>query len=80
MVEKGVDTAIVTDPLSLAWQDAFDIAVIVSSDADFVPAAQNLQDRGLKLINASWTGHGHHLAKGCWGSFDLDGVAPPILR
>lgn len=79
-VEKGVDTAIVTDLLSLAWQDAFDIAVIVSSDADFVPAAQNLLDRGLKVINASWTGHGHHLAKACWGSFDLDAVAPRILR
>lgn len=80
MVEKGVDTAIVTDLLSLAWQDAFNIAVIVSSDADFVPAAQNLQDRGLKVINASWAGHGHHLAKACWGSFDLDSVAPRILR
>lgn len=80
MVEKGVDTAIVTDLLSLAWQDAFDVAVIVSSDADFVPAAQNLQERGLKVINASWSGHGHHLAKACWGSFNLDDVAPRILR
>lgn len=80
MVEKGVDTAIVTDLLSLAWQCAFDVAVIVSSDADFVPAAHNLQERGLKVINASWSGHGHHLAKSCWGSFNLDDVAPRILR
>lgn len=80
MVEKGVDTAIVTDLLSLAWQDGFDIAVIVSSDADFVPAAKNLQDRGLKVVNGSWSGHGHHLAKACWGSFNLDDIAPRILR
>lgn len=80
MVEKGVDTAIVTDLLSLAWQDAYDIAIIVSSDADFVPAAIRLQERGLKVINAGWSGTGHHLAKACWGSFNMDDLAQGICR
>lgn len=80
MVEKGVDTAIVTDLFSLAWQNAFDVAVIVSSDADFVPAAIRLQERGLKIVNAAWGGHGHHLAKACWGSFLLDEVLSRLVR
>src|SRR5205823_992680 len=44
--EKGVDAAIVTDMLSLAWQNAYDVAVLVSSDADFVPAVERIQTQG----------------------------------
>jgi len=36
-VEKGIDTAIVTDMISLAWEDAWDVAILVSSDRDFIP-------------------------------------------
>lgn len=78
--EKGVDSSIVTDMLSLAWQQAYDIAVLVSSDADFVPAVTKIQEGGLKVINAAWTGRGHHLKRACWGSFDLDPLAPSITR
>ena len=35
--EKGIDTAIVTDMMSLAWADVYDVAVLVSSDKDFIP-------------------------------------------
>ncbi|MBU1494924.1 MAG: NYN domain-containing protein [Actinobacteria bacterium] len=43
--EKGVDSAIVTDLLSLAVESAFDLAVLVSSDADLIPAVEWVQDR-----------------------------------
>ena len=33
--EKGVDVAIATDMIKLAWEDAYDWAVLVSSDRDF---------------------------------------------
>jgi hypothetical protein len=33
--EKGVDTAIVTDMLSPAWQDAYDIAVLIRPRHDY---------------------------------------------
>ena len=36
--EKGVDVAIATDMIKLAWEDAYDWAVLVSSDRDFIPA------------------------------------------
>lgn len=78
--EKGIDTHVVTDLLSLAWQEAFDVAVLLSSDADFVPAVIRIQEKGLKVINASWAGHGHEVKKACWGSFDLDLVARELCR
>jgi uncharacterized LabA/DUF88 family protein len=78
--EKGVDAAIVTDMLSLAWQNAYDVAVLVSSDADFVPAVERVQERGLKVINAGWAGKGHELKAACWGSFDLDTITATICR
>lgn len=79
-VEKGVDTQIVTDLLSLAWQDAFDVAVLLSSDADFVPAVIRVQEKGLKVVNASWSGHGHELKRKCWASFDLDTISGGLIR
>ncbi|MEQ1832444.1 MAG: NYN domain-containing protein [Candidatus Eisenbacteria bacterium] len=79
-VEKGVDTAIVTDLLSLAWEQAFDVAILVSSDSDLVPGVERLQERGPKVINATWRGHGHHLAKASWGSFDLDTMVAELTR
>jgi uncharacterized LabA/DUF88 family protein len=78
--EKGVDTAIVTDLLSLAWEDAFDIAILVSSDADHVPAVTRLQEKGFKVINAAWRNHGFDLAKTAWGSFYLDDVIDTLRR
>ena len=39
-VEKGVDTALVTDLIQAAIDDLFDTAVLISADADFVPAAE----------------------------------------
>ena len=78
--EKGVDTAIATDLLSLAWEGAYDVAILVSSDADFVPAVERLQEKGLKVINATWRGHGHQLARVCWASFEIDGLTTSLVR
>jgi uncharacterized LabA/DUF88 family protein len=58
-VEKGVDAALVTDLLSLAWQNAFDLAVLVSSDGDFVPAVISVQAKGLKIMNVQVRLIGH---------------------
>ena len=40
--EKGVDTRIVTDMISLAWVGNYDVAVLVSSDRDFIPVVEFL--------------------------------------
>jgi len=78
--EKGVDSAIVTDLLSLASEEAFEVAILVSSDADFVPAVDWLQSRGFKVINATWARHGFELAKISWASMELDSVMAELTR
>lgn len=69
--EKGIDTAIVTDMIRLAWERAYDIAVLVTSDSDFIPAVEFLDQRGLKTVQAGFPPAGAALAKACWASFDL---------
>jgi len=78
--EKGIDAAIATDLLSLAWEGVLDVAVLVSGDSDFVPAVERIQEKGLKVVNATWRNHGHELAHTCWASFDLDSVVGSLLR
>ncbi len=71
MEEKGIDTAIVTDMIRLAWEDAYDVAILVSSDSDFIPAVEFLDQRGLKVIQAGFPPQGRDLAAPSWASFDL---------
>jgi len=78
--EKGIDTAIATDLLSLAWEGALDIAVLVSGDSDFVPAVERIQERGLKVVNATWRNHGHELAQTCWSSIEVDSLIARLTR
>jgi uncharacterized LabA/DUF88 family protein len=70
-IEKGVDTAIVTDMIRLAWEDGHDVGVLVSSDRDLVPAVAFLDAKGRKTIQAGFPPIGVDLATTCWGSFDL---------
>lgn len=79
-IEKGTDAAILTDMFSLAWEQAYEVAILVSGDADMVPAVEKIQDRGLKVINATWDKHGHHLAKACWASFIIDPIVAQLTR
>lgn len=70
-VEKGVDTAIATDMIRLAWEGAYDIAVLASSDSDLVPAVQFLDQKGRKVVQAGFPPSGVQLATSCWASFDI---------
>jgi len=72
--EKSIDTKIVTDMISLAWEDAYDVAVLVSSDQDFVPAAEHLQKKGKKVVHAGFRPDGALLRQKCWASIDI----PPL--
>jgi uncharacterized LabA/DUF88 family protein len=70
-IEKGVDTAIATAMIRLAWEDTFDIAVLATCDGDFVPAVEFLDLRGRKVVQAGFPPSGAELATACWGSFDV---------
>lgn len=74
--EKGVDTRIVTDMMSLAWSGGYDVGVLVSADRDFVPVAEELQKRGFKIIHAQINGSGQDLARHCWGVLDVGALMP----
>lgn len=68
--EKGVDTLIATDMIRLAWENAYDIAVLASSDSDLVPAVEFLSLKGRKVVQAGFPPLGVALATACWASFD----------
>lgn len=78
--EKTVDARIVTDLIGLAWEKAYDVAILVSSDKDFIPAVEHLQRKNIHVVNATWRGRGHELAKICWASVELDGFTTALTR
>ena len=78
--EKMVDSAIIADMLSLAWDKSFETAILLSSDADMIPAVESLQRHNLKVINATWRGHGHELARTSWASFEIDELLEKLKR
>ena len=45
-VEKGIDVMLVTDLLQFAWNDLYDVAVLVSGDSDFAYALQAVKNMG----------------------------------
>ena len=53
--QKGVDVALVTDTISLAVEKAYDIAIIVSGDNDFVDAVNFVKAKGLKVWVVSFS-------------------------
>ena len=78
--EKGVDTRIATDMISLAWANGFNTAVLASADKDFVPVVEFLQTKGIKVIHAAFPPAGSHLSQKCWGSIDVKSLFPLISR
>ena len=69
--EKGIDTRIVTDMIKLAWANAYDAAVVVSSDRDFVPVAEFLQTKGIKVVHGAFPPLGSELSQKCWASIRI---------
>lgn len=69
--EKGVDTLIATDMIRLAWEEAYDLAVLATSDRDLIPAVEFLNLKGRKVIHAGFPPAGADLATSCWASFDV---------
>ncbi|RLI76835.1 NYN domain-containing protein [Archaeoglobales archaeon] len=51
-IEKGVDVALVTDMLSLGFKNAYDVAILVSGDNDFVHAVEELKAHG-KIVEVA---------------------------
>ena len=84
-VEKGIDTALLTDIIKSAFDDTFDQAILISEDSDFVPAVKFIQERWAKQIfHAYFRGRSDELRNACWKHIFLDDfmseLVPPIPR
>lgn len=51
--EKQVDVYLATQVVALAYENAYDIAIIVSGDEDYVPAIEVVQQKGKIVIAVS---------------------------
>ncbi len=78
--EKGVDVQIATDMITLAWENTYDIAVLVSADSDFVPLAEFLKTKGKKVVHGQFPPKGAELAQKCWAPIDLTAIRQTFRR
>lgn len=64
-VEKGIDVRIAIDMVSLAYTQAYDVAILVSNDADLVPAVEKVKDLGKHVEYAYLSRKTVQLAESC---------------
>jgi len=75
--EKRVDTRLVADLIHYAANGAFDVAVLVSGDEDFVPAVEAARELGKQVWVATWSTEelSKDLRVRCFGEIRLsDGI------
>ena len=48
-IEKGVDVALITKMLSFAFKGAYDVAILISGDEDFVEAVDEIRNLGKRV-------------------------------
>ena len=53
-IEKGIDIMLATDLLRLAWEDLYDVGILVSGDGDFAYAVQAVKDVGKHIEVAAF--------------------------
>ncbi len=80
MVEKGVDVNLAVDMVSCAYNNKFDVAILVSNDADFVPAVLEVQALAKKVCNVIFPKtKSYHLTKICDESIYIKDISNFLL-
>lgn len=72
-VEKGVDTMLVCDMLSLAMRGFYDLGVVISDDSDLIPSiesVQNVLDR--QIVHLGFSDSGKRIRSSAWAHLLLD--------
>jgi len=69
-IEKGVDVALITKMLSFGFKNAYDVAILVSGDADYIEAVEQIRDLGKRVEIISFKGA---IAPGLRKIADIDG-------
>lgn len=74
MVEKGVDASIVTALYEGAINNSYDIALLLSNDADHIPAITTIQDRlNKQIVHIGFKRGGNEVRSAAWSHVTLDG-------
>jgi uncharacterized LabA/DUF88 family protein len=69
---KGDDVNLAIDLVKGAYENLYDIAIIVSGDEDFLPAIELVQEKGKKVINAFFPkSSAYRLRTRCNGSINI---------
>lgn len=53
-VEKGADVGLASELIALGYEEAYDVAILVTGDDDFTRAVKYVQDRGKLVVVASF--------------------------
>ncbi|HCJ65937.1 MAG TPA: NYN domain-containing protein [Elusimicrobia bacterium] len=73
--QKGVDIYLASDMLSLAYKNAYDIAVLISGDVDYVKVVEEIKSLGKIVAVASFKyGRSDDLIKSCDRHIRLDDI------
>ena len=78
-VEKGVDTALVTDLIRLGIDNHYDRAILIAGDADHIPAMEFLGSRLIQVTHAWFKGSSNELRNACWDHLHFDDLMPSII-
>lgn len=79
-VEKGIDTALLTDLIRSAFDNTFEYAVLITEDSDFIPAVKFIQERWTKqIIHAFFRGKSDELRNACWKHIFFDDMMADLL-
>lgn len=78
-VEKGVDTSIAIELFHYALDNVYEKAILISNDADFVPAIEYIQRRGNQIIHAGFKNQAFEIKKACWDHIDFEDIMTELL-
>lgn len=74
MVEKGVDASIVTALYEGALNNSYDVALLLSNDADHIPAIRTIQERlNKQIVHVGFKQGGAEIRTATWSHVILDG-------
>ena len=78
---KGDDIYLATDMLSFAYENVYDIAILVSGDGDFVPVIKKVQKLGKNVENAYFSiSRSDFLRSVCNSSVLLDEILKNAIK
>lgn len=72
--ESGTDAHLISDLMWLAWQDRYDVAIVVSGDADLLPSVERVQLSGRKVVVALFDGTSKASRRVAHGNISLNSV------